>query len=325
MRTSSPDPRHFSATLTLDATKEPVVLPQPVVVHVELIYPTGYTPDKEVMTDHLLRQQGIFSTPPFALPDVQQKAVEDSGLIHEKISYQLEPLLPGKFALSLFEVPFNSITLEPSEVEVVSSIVYVDVVLPESASIDVNTEIAPLLDLSLKAPIELDRGIAKTLATDHSAYFDRLFQSKAFPWQPLCVLLVLFLMTLRIRKMAKKTAPTALKLSNKAAAMQSAAQKLHTLQSQDHLKKPDVESFVVNLTKGVKFHFEEKLKMPVVSKTSEEFLREFENIKEITLEQKSLMQNFLQTTDRIKFEGYQPTLEDCLRAQTEANEIMREL
>lgn len=322
---NSADPQPFSAILSLDAAKEPIVLPQSVVVLVELVYPKGYVPDKEIMLDHLLRPQGISSTPPFALVDVQEKAVEDSGRIHEKISYRLEPLLPGKYALSLFEVSFNSNSLEPSLVEVVSPLVYVNVVLPEKATVDLNAETAPLLDLSLKEPIALDRKIGETLVKDHSAYFERLFQSKAFPWQPICGILALILMTLWIRRMARKRSPLPLKLSDKVAAMQLAAKQLHTLQSQNSLKKKDVESFVVSLTKSVKFHFEEKLKMPIVSKTSEEFLHDFEKNRDLTLEQKSLIQNFLQTTDRIKFEGYQPTLEDCLQAQTEADKIMREL
>lgn len=322
---SRADAKDFSAILTLDAPKDPIVIPKTFVVQVDLSYPRAYRPDKEAMLDHLLQQQGTSSTSPFSLADIQESAIEDSGQILETIRYQLEPLLPGKYALTLFEVPFSSSSLEPTTVEVVSTIAYVNVALPENTTVDLNAESATLLDLSLKEPIELDSRIRTSLAEDYSPYYERLFQSKAFPWQPLGALLALFLIFIWVKRMSKKQKQIPLAISGELAAMQLAEEQLKVLQAQPQPKKENVESFVVNLSKGVRYHFEEKLKMPILSQSSEEFLRDLEKNPNLDQAHKKLVQNFLQSTDRIKFADYQPTMDECLQAQTAAEQILKEL
>lgn len=311
--------KQFSAELSLDEVNKTVVIPQTVVVEVDLTYPVGYSPDREVMIDRLLRPQGVESAPPFALVDVHDEKAEVDGVIKEKIAYRLEPLFPGSFGLTLFEVPFISVSPEKPSAEAISGIVFITSVLPEKT--DFKVHIAPLLDLSLKEPIALAPEIHERLVQDGTGIFRHYFRDKGFPLQVFGVLLAIVLMTVWLNKMSKRIIPIGTKVSDKDAALLQAERHLSILQK-ERFDRKTVESFVEGLTKGVRFHLEEKLRIPVLTRTSEEFLA---SLKDVKLEQKMLIQQFLSSTDRIKFQNRQPSLEECLEAQETAKLIMREI
>lgn len=309
----------FSVNLSLDTAS--IVLPETFVVLAELNYPTGYAPDLEIIQEHLLQQQGTGMAFPFELIDVQQEkhVSEDLKKVTEKIKYKLEPLLPGKYAISLFNVPFHSENSVSPTIEIISNIVYVTSVQPKLPPINLKTELAPILDLSLREPIELNKNLREHLEIDHSSSFERLFEQNTHSLEVFFVLTALIGMVFGLKSLLKRKRIASPIIRDEVLPIQKAEQQLNALKTQEHLQKDTVEAFINNLSDSVRRHFERQFKVRVSTQTLEEFLLEMERHSEVT--QRELIRDFLQMVDRIKFAKYQPNLDECIQVYAKAQKI----
>lgn len=309
-------PQHFDAAISLVDAPQPISLPKSFVVEVDLIYPQGYHLDKEAMADQLLRNASIHQTAPFALiqESVQKLPAENSSLIHEKISYQLEPQFPGKYALTFYEISFlpNDLNVVNS-VKVVSPIIYVDVVLPEAPVINLAAEAAPLSDLSERVPIEMVKEIRVHISQDQSSRNVELFKKKELPWNLAAGLIfvsLLFVGTLFLFNYLKKKKPTP-PVKSKQIPLDEAEKLLAELKRQPVLNSSTVENFIHQLTSSLREYFEDHFKIATSALTTQEFLEDVKTSPQLNQEKKVSIAEIFQLADQIKFGGYKPSLGEC--------------
>ena len=167
--TSSPD---ITPEVSLFANEGSAAIPHPFTLNVELTYPAGLRPDRDAMLDHLLRNQGPGGSPPFTLVEVNGEILSsnDSKIVHEKLSFKLEPHLAGSFGLAFLQIPFVSDNPNVPPTSVLSPLIYLEVTLPKPPTIDMASEVAPLANLSSREPIELESGIRSSIMRDESAW-----------------------------------------------------------------------------------------------------------------------------------------------------------
>jgi hypothetical protein len=309
---------HFAATVSLSDASQPLPLPKNFVVEVDLIYPDNYHPDRDLMVDQLLRNSSIYQTPPFALiTETEQKLIAPHpSLVHEKISYQLEPQLPGKFALTFYEISFvpnDSSQGEP--VGVPSTIVYVDVVLPEASVIKLDAEAAPFSTLSERIPIEMNNTLRIIISQDQSTHNLELFKNRELPWHfvgGFLFLLFLLSCTALLYKYSQRKKPVELDLNRKSP-LDEAEKLLQKLKGQPALDSDVVQEFVGEIITSLRNYLESDYGIPASALTSQELLDEVEKHPRVDLGQKESIREVLQLADQIKFGGYKPSMEECVK------------
>ncbi|MBA3604296.1 MAG: hypothetical protein H0W50_11830 [Parachlamydiaceae bacterium] len=306
----------FAATVSLSEVLQPIPLPKNFVIDVDLVYPTDYHPDRDEMVDHLLRNSSIYQTSPFALiNETEQKLTSsDPSLVYKKISYQLEPQLPGKYALTFYDIPFipNDSNLE-GRVEVISTIVYVDVVLPEAAVINLSSETAPLSSLSDRIPIELNSDLRAYISRDQSTQNVEVFKNKELPWHFVLgsfFLLLLFACTVLMYNYSKKRKPVKLDANHKFPLVE-AENLLQEIKGQSSLDGSVVQEFISKIITSLRNFLKNFYRIPASALTTQEFLNEVEMHSKLTLEQKESIKEVLKLSDQIKFGGYKPSIDEC--------------
>ncbi|MGZ3732694.1 MAG: hypothetical protein ACXU9U_03010, partial [Parachlamydiaceae bacterium] len=227
-----------------------IAIPHTFKIEAELIYPVRLHPDKDEMLDHLLRNPGISNISPFKLVDFQQDVLpsNDANNLHEKLTYTLEPQVPGHYGLTFLQIPFFSEDPSVPPKYVISPIVDLDVVLPEIAEIQLDSEMAPLATLSQREPIELATAIRSHVMRDHSAHNLQAFQSKVIPWQPILLVATFLLLTWLVRRALSYKKGEQPLASKQQVALTRAEEILNRLKGQSMKDSHLVEAFVVELT-----------------------------------------------------------------------------
>lgn len=312
----------FSAKLTLANQSSSIILPEPLLLDVELAYPKTYIPDQDSIIDSLTLAKDIDQPSPFALIESQEENLFSNNQIHQHLHYSLEPLLAGNHILSLDEGLFLPIDASLPSIPMKSNSIAIHIILPEKKELDLTTLVPPPLDLSGKTPIELNTALRSFLKEDQSSYNQHIFAMKEVIWQPLLVLLLLGLMTFILRKILKKHPQTIQQTPLEVIAFNEAKGLLQKLKEQPKLDPQCVESYIVAISNSVRYHFEQELGTKVSTQTTQEFLKSLkENEKMDPLKKKELI-SFLDQVDQIKFAHYQPTLEECLEAYNRAQAFM---
>jgi hypothetical protein len=295
-------------------------------IYLTLTYPHSYHPDFPALGKNLLTQGGL-GEPPFSLVSetINPPQAQQGGLITQEVIYVLEPQVPGKHPLT-----FQNILFQPNNprqgnpVAIISEIFSIAVAMPPS-DFHYAALVAPLMPLSQKFPVEMDPFNRKNLLyhdllVEQEAQRNiKLFQDKAFPWSSLAILLLIVILIL-IMKMSppfaaqqKEEAP---KISLKA--------RVKALQTLDHLsqeglpKKNLFDLFFVKLTQIVRLYIEERYRLNAPTYTSQEFFEK--SIQHPAFDDKTrhLLMDFFQSSDRVKFAHYHPSLEECVQAERQA-------
>ncbi len=318
----------FAATMELQEISQPIPLPKNFVINVDLVYPADYHPDRDEMVDQLLRNSSIYQIIPFELINETEQKLNssDSSLIHEKISYQIEPQIPGKYALTFYNFSFVPNGSNPEgRVDVASPIVYVDVVLPEAAGINLSAETAPLSSLSERIPIELNSDLRAYISQDQSKHNVELFKNKELPWHfisGLFFLLFLLSGSALMYKYSKKRKPAELNVNEKIPLVE-AEKLLQELKGQSSLGSSVVQEFISQIIASLRNYIEEYYRISASALTTQQFLGEVEVHSELTLEQKESIKEVLQLADQIKFGGYQPSISECTKIFEAAQNVRK--
>lgn len=315
---------NFSAVLSVPNQAKAIILPERVPVNVELTYPSDYQPDYDAMIDHLLRPQGIIGSLPFSLVEVSKKLwKEENAIKHEKLVYWLEPLLPGNYALTLLNVPFlpNDESHKLPREEAISNIAMVEVSLPDMRPLNLSLEAYPLLKQLDHEPIELASSNRLQLMEDRSSEFQSLIAAREIPWQLFAVILLMAAIALFLWKAASRPKAVLPELSKSYLAMRQAQEHLRMMPATG-LDGSQVEAFIVLLTSGLKYYFEESCQMEALSKTTQEFLQNVEESPQMSREQKLKIGDFFKISDQIKFAKYQPSKEECEQAYEIAKQVL---
>ncbi len=313
---TAPDPSQLSAVLSLSDPQQSIALPKHFEVNIDLIYPSDYHLDNEEMLDQLLHNSGIDQVPPFALvkQTTQNLPSKDPLFIHQRVSYQLEPQLPGKYGLTFYKIslhPNDSKVKKP--IDVISPIIYVNVTLPKVPAINLEAEAAPLNGLAERVPVELAAEERQYLSQDQSAYNVELFKSREMPWHiafGLFLLSLILLGTALLYNYLQKMKPRPQPLL-KEDHLAEAVKLLNQLKSQPSLQSSTVRDFINHITTSLRNSFKIRYQISSSSLTTQEFLEEVRANQAMTQEQKIAIEEAMHLMDRIKFGEYKPSLEEC--------------
>jgi hypothetical protein len=276
------------------------------------------------MLDHLLRNASVSNLSPFKLVDFQEDIVpsNDANSIHEKLTYTLEPQVPGNYGLTFLQIPFLSEDPKVPPKYVISPIVDVDVVLPQIVEIQLDSEMAPLATLSQREPIELATATRSYMMRDHSAHNLQAFQSKVISWQPILLVATFLLLTWLVRRVSSDKKNILPLVPQKQSALMRAEGILNQLKGQSIEDSDLVEAFVVELTNSVRYSFEENYDIKASKETVEEMIENLEKRQQLPQDKREAVLNFLHTTEQIKFADYHPSLEECEAAYNQALELI---
>lgn len=310
--------QHFDVAVSLVGASQAIALPKSFGVEVDLVYPQGYDIDKEELADQLLRNSGTHQVPPFVLLHESEQILSsnDPSLVHKKISYQLEPQFPGKYALTFFEFSFMPEgSKSAGGVQVISPIVYVTVDLLEPPEINLAVEAAPLSNLSERIPIELAKETRSYLSHDQSMHNVALFKAKELPWNFGIGLVFVSLWlagSLLLYTFLKKNQPLQLPRQRKNALFE-AEKLLEVLKTQSVLDRSTVENFAHELRASLQEYFETFYSMTSFTFSTPEFLKKLEAHPQLNQEQKTSIEEIFVLADQIKFGKYSPSLEECMK------------
>lgn len=160
----------FLFAIQLTITPETVALDKTVTLEANLTYQAGEQPDIDVMRENLLYSFPFPQTPPFSL------IKETIDL--PRVSFILEPQIPGEHTLSFGAIPFGqgkTLETEPFSIQV------------QEPTIDpfYLEHPAALASLETPYPIAID-------ATGYKNLFETPpIEDRSFPWKPLVALLAL--------------------------------------------------------------------------------------------------------------------------------------
>ena len=205
----------------------------------------------------------------------------DEGQVIVVASYELEPFLPGEYAIPPLEIGHTTQGADATAITTEAIPITVISVVPETeADPDIN-DIAPPVDLpgrSLWVYVAIAFGI---LALAAGAYY---------LWR-------------RRRKQVEEVAPTI-------PPHEHAYAELEKLLREDLLAKGEVKLFYLRLSNILRHYIEDRFGLDAPESTTEEFLEDLRAGTDFTSEQKALLRRFLEHCDLVKFAKHEPTREE---------------
>jgi len=315
----------FSVEVTLSTTT--LAVDETLNITLHLKYPDTHTVNLDKIRINILKYAGL-TEPPFALIEERVENISQEETI---VHLQLDPLLEGFHFLSLYDVVFPPKNPETDfPVAIVSKIFEVETTLP---TIDKNYRglAYPLLSLTKRFPITITPENRKDYlenpkiqeAEDYRNV--RIFEFKTIPWAELSGVF-LFLIILLIARMQPKRRPDLKKQIRKQTltARKKAIKALSSLEDEKLPQKNEFERYYVDLTHTVRKYIEENYQIRATTKTTMEFLETIISNPSFDEETKLLLQDFLRSSDKVKFAEHQPTLEECHEAHQMAKQFIEQ-
>jgi hypothetical protein len=307
----------FSAEAFLSEGK--VEIPHSIHLELELTFPQGFQVDLPSLREHLLRNSR-FQDQPFHLVSEHKKMEarsKEQTNFKQKISYELEPLIPGRQSLTFLAITFmpeNTTTLQP--VKLISGIFFVDVLLPILKEKPMEFA-ASLLPIDTPFPIEMDPGLRRKLIDNPDRWAqealknEEIERERAFPWLAILGIALAFLFYLSLKLIPKRELPKLKRMPKSSEAYKQAFQILRQLKQVAHPSFELYDCFFVQAADAVRYAIEEQYHIPAVNQTSQEFLQEISKKDILSLDMRQQLARFLEGCDRVKFALHHPSLEEC--------------
>ena len=200
----------------------------------------------------------------------------NQGRVQITQTYELEPFLPGDYAIPAIEIKHAADALSTEEIAVkVSSVLPADVPDPDIK------EIAPPFDLGGTPPWVYALIAGGVLALAAAAYYF---------WR-------------RRKKKGEAAIPVI-------PPHELAFEDLDKLLAEDLIAKGEIKLFYLRLSNILRRYIEGRFGLDAPESTTEEFLEDLRAGTDFSSEQKSLLRRFLQHCDLVKFAKHQPTQDE---------------
>ena len=263
-----------SVELTLRVDANEVTASDPVVVELEAISPE----DVEIDFPEFEEKLGEFQ-----IVDSRRSAprLVDEGRVLVTQSYELEPFLPGNYAIPPLKIEHGSGDVDERDVletETEEITIKVVSVLPESETDPDIKEIAP--------PVELP-GIP--------------------PWVYVAIALAVLALAAGAFYFWKRRRRSKEEASPPVPPHERAYEALEQLLREDFLAKGKVKLFYVRLSNILRHYIEDRFGLQAPERTTEEFLGDLRTGDDFSPEQRSLLRLFLEHCDLVKFAKHAPT------------------
>lgn len=314
----------FSANVII--AKEEVSIPNDIIVELKLSYPSSYQVDIEKLKLHLLRHDPL-KMPPFLLLSLYQdvkKDVDAQTLLN--LRFQLQPQLPGKFALSFFNISFMPNDPQSPIVEIVSDIFPIRVEMsPWLVPSDV--PVGLLLSLSPNFPITIVGDNFRRLFGPEAQqrvikYNSEVLKKSLFPWWNLFFIGAVILLSWFLRESVKQAGVVETEEQRILRAREQALRSLSLLQLRQLPENRQFMIYYEELTETVRKFLEEVYQVHASTMTTQEFLQQTVKFSSIDEQTRMNIGKFLLSSDQVKFAHHEPSVEECSLAQRDAKVII---
>ncbi len=318
------DSSSFTSSFTL-RPKEEVPLEDYLRLDLILTYPTNYHPDIEKITENLLSNEA-FGEFPFSLKSRKNRSIyEINGLYYHTLYFKLFPEITGTYDLSFYNIIFLPNDVNGEIVEIVSDIQSIKIA---SHLIKTNTfgTSAPLLTTDPNIPVEMDLETRFELLNNEDALnteFKKnknILSKKTFPWFEILALTLMSLGAWIWYKSSFKPLKEPQILPQ--TATEQALESLGKLERKNLDKHEMYGQFYLELTTIVRVYLQKKYRIKVIQSTTEEFLEETSKNPVFSYQLRSGLVEFLTFADRVKFSGFNPSIDDCQQALKSAKEFV---
>lgn len=316
-------PGGFSAEAKL--VKDAVLLPQSIVIELQLSHPVGYSVDEKALLANLLRNPSPGASP-FGLKSVNKSIVPSSngGLITELWQLNLEPKLAGKYGLTFLNITFlPEGKMDEKIVQLFSGLLEVTVNLPKIEEHLFFPNEMPL-SFSQTFPITINSHLRTELRQKHAEDEPNRnlarWINKKFPWEAATILLCLLLgfIFYQFGLIKKRAIKSSLFAKDH---YRQADKKLKLLKLQSPPDPLLAKDFITELSHAVRMQIEEEYKLTVLPETTEGFFAKIEPIDFFKGEKLVRFKTLIELFDRVKFAAHTPSLEECLAARADIAEI----
>lgn len=276
-------------------------LMQSLEVELILTFPKDYQVDVEQLKSNLLQHSAI-QPAPFSLVSVKEEPKEAFG---QKFLFVLQPQITGEFPITFRNIAFVS---AGKKEEIVSDL-YTVTVEEQSVKEASSIEIGPILPLSPSLPISLNaenQQFTEKRFSQEEKHVQQVFAEAAFPWLELIVgglALVFIALSIKTHESIKPES----KEKRIERARKQAMALIDELKKRPHVDKEQMEAFYSDLTEAIRHFIEEKYQIRAPTLTTPEFLQEMAQHPAFGTEERNRFAQFLESADRVKFAGYQPS------------------
>ena len=305
---------------SIELSKNKITLDENLIIEAVFSYPENFQVDTNTLRANLLKYSN-FTHAPFSLA-VEKIIKQEEGKL--TIQYTLEPMVTGIHFISLYNIPFTS---KDEKFEIISDIFTVEVTLPPPLK-DYQPITYSLISLTDQIPIEMDRALSQKLfenpkLNDLEAKKNVThMQKREIPITRIIAVLILIIIFLIARQYPKEKPSLekeiALKFFRSKKQAQSAFESL--LQRKFVVQKKYDQHFI-DLNSTLRKFFEERLQIEATTKTSEEIIEELSIKKAFDKKTFTELEEFLEKSDLIKFAEYQPSQNECDKANDIAKRI----
>jgi hypothetical protein len=175
-----------------------VVISDPIILSVELQYPSGYAPDLMMMKQNLTKQMNPLLPRYRVIKETIQQPKQITNGMSQLLSYKIEPLTLGSLSFSLLNILFipidekNKKNIHEVFSEVLS--VRVDPPSPIQGPPEEIGSLAPLLRLKSNLPLSLNLANRdsflsnRTILAQEAIRNQKILSQRSFPWMSLILL-----------------------------------------------------------------------------------------------------------------------------------------
>ncbi len=312
----------FSVKISRSST--PVSIDGLLQVVVEARYPQGYKLNKALLRSHLIDYPG-YGAAPFSL------ASEESIMLspgNEKITYLLDPDIPGHYALTFRDIMFEEEKTKES-IRMLTGVFDVDVTMPSTLTMAEGTPFG-LLPLTVDLPLQVDAGV-RAQFFDNPSWISwvRLrgwqeFRRSLFPWKSVSALLILLGASFGVSVLLRRRQPVLTRETVRVRAQREAQQALEAIHSMALPQAGEYDQYYVLLTGVVRKYLETAYSLQAKTLTTEEFLLQVVSHPSLNASERELLKKFLESADKVKFAKYKPTGLECAYAETAAADLINQ-
>lgn len=303
-------PQGCSVGFSLNASR--LSLSQHLVVSLELVYPKTHRVDVSKLKENLLK--GHFSALSIS-EDIQETLLEQGSVQRHHITFFLKAWHPGKYFISFLEVSFYPKTANQEVLMAFCDVLDVFFENPPEKDRDIGAlqvNLVPLKSVqSLSVSSEHHKELIDQLGKSMESHSGETFfkQTTQYYWW-LLVGIVVVLLTFLSKKYLffhKNPPIKEVQIDPK----KQAQEKLEALHKKDYPSQGHYELFYMEVTQVVRTFIEQKYGIQAIESTTEEFLQHVLHLHLFCPQTRTLLSDFLQTADLVKFAKLNPSLRDC--------------
>lgn len=313
-------------SIVVDASSHSVSIDEKLQITLIATSPEGYQVNRELLRRNLLDDLG-FGPPPFSLLSEEVVLKEHNT---QRIIYTLDPQLPGDYSLS-----FGKVSFKPDEPGNLPVFAFMSGTFPIETTmsiekVDLKAPIAPLMELSIRYPINVDARNTESYITNPEIIKEemekhrKIFSSGGESTIAFTILLVLKLLIVLIavwQVIRKKEVKAPLALVQ-ISAKEKATYALKQLHKNTEGVPEGYPVYHAKVSEIIRVFLEEVSGIHASKMTTQELFTHQEPLSD---PQKTLLKEFLTNVDKVKFTRSQPSKDDFDKTHETAKHIIHEL